>query len=214
MRILITAGPTREYIDDIRFITNSSSGIMGLELAEEAGRRGHEVTVVLGPTSLTPMYGVKVIPAVSADDMTDKALKELADGYDLMICAAAIGDFTPSVRLKGKLDSANEVTVRLKPTRKLIREAKDGFPGLKIVAFKAMYDSPVDEMVAAARKLMPYADLVVANDVSRDVFGSQNTEVHIVCDEVKCVPRTSKKHAAKAILDSIELMLSREGGKA
>ncbi|MFH0862313.1 MAG: phosphopantothenoylcysteine decarboxylase [Candidatus Altiarchaeota archaeon] len=214
MRVLITAGPTREYIDDVRYITNSSSGIMGLELAQEAVRRGHEVTLVLGPTSLQPMYGVRVIPAVSADEMTDKVLKELAGGYDLMISAAAIGDFTPSERFKGKLGSAQEVTVRLRPTRKLIREARERFPELRIVAFKATYDSPVDEMVAAARKLMPYADLVIANDVSRDVFGSENTEVHIVCDEVKCVPRTSKRQAAKAIMDSVESMLSGEGGKA
>jgi phosphopantothenoylcysteine decarboxylase / phosphopantothenate---cysteine ligase len=207
MRALITAGPTREHIDDVRFITNGSSGIMGLALAEEAVKRGHEVTVVLGPTNLTPMYGARIIPVVSSDEMTDKTLKELGEGYDIMISAAALGDYTPIERIMGKIKSGGELTIRLRQTRKLIQEARKQYPKLVIVAFKAEYDKEGDELVEAARGLMPHANMVVANDVKRDIFGSPDTQVYIVCDGVKCIPRTSKKDAAKHIWDAIESSL-------
>jgi len=204
MRVLITAGPTREFIDDIRFITNMSSGIMGLALAKEAVIREHDVTLVIGPTFLAPIYGVAVIPVVSSDEMTDRTLEELSKGYDLLVSAAAIGDYTPVRKVNGKIRSAMEMTIRLKPTRKLIREARNRYPKLKIVAFKAEYDKTPKELVAAARCLMPYADLVVANDVSRDVFGSEETEAYIVGDEVEHIGRTSKTKAASRIFDFIE----------
>jgi len=204
-RILITAGPTREYIDDIRFISNGSTGVMRLALADEAARRGYEVTIVLGPTSLTPMYGVKVIPVVSSHEMTEKTLAELEYGYDILISAAALGDYSPVKRIKGKIRSGKKtLIIRLKPTRKLIQEARKRHKKLRIVAFKAEYDKSPDEMVKEARKLLKVADVVVANDVSKNVFGSNDTEAYIICDEVKCIPRMSKKDAARRILDELQ----------
>jgi phosphopantothenoylcysteine decarboxylase/phosphopantothenate--cysteine ligase len=204
MRILITAGPTREYIDDIRFISNGSSGLMGLALAKEAADRGHEVTVVSGPMNLTPIYGVRFIPVVSSDEMTDKTLEELSGGYQLLISAAAIGDYTPQRRFRGKLRSARQVTLKLKPTRKLIREARLAHPKLTIVAFKAEYNKTKNELVKAASRLLTHADLVVANDVSKDVFGSLETEAYLVGKNIIRLPRMTKAYASKRIFDSIE----------
>ncbi|MFH1054799.1 MAG: phosphopantothenoylcysteine decarboxylase [Candidatus Altiarchaeota archaeon] len=208
MRVLITAGPTREYIDDIRFISNESTGLMGLALAEEAYRRGFEVTLVLGPTSLPTMYGVRVIPVVSSEEMTERTLAELGNGYDILISAAALADYTPFKKVGGKIRSGGKLTLKLKPTRKLIVEARKCFPDLKIVAFKAEYGGSVDEMVGEAKKLMPCADMVILNDVSRNVFGCHETEAYILCDGVKCLPRMPKKEAAKKILDSIGGLLT------
>jgi len=208
MRVLITAGPTREYIDDVRFITNASSGLMGMSLAQEALKRGFEVTVVLGPTNLTPMYGLRVIPVVSSEEMTEKTLKELDGGYDVLISAAALADYTIT-KAPGKIRSGNgELTLKLKPTRKLIQEARKRHPNLKIVAFKAEYGGSMEERLKAAEKLKAYADMVVLNDISRNIFGSSETEVYIVCDDLKCIPRTSKQEAAKHILDAVKSMFS------
>ncbi len=204
MRLLITAGPTREYIDDIRFISNPSSGLTGMALAEEAVKRGHEVTMVLGPTSLTPIYGIKVIPVVSADEMTDKTLKELEQGYDTLISAAAVADYTPAEKLDGKIRSGGELKLTLKPTRKLIQEARKRFPRLRIMAFKAEYNKSPDELAEAAGKLLSHADVVVVNDVGESVFGSDETEAYIVGDEVKHIERKSKRDAAKQILDALD----------
>jgi phosphopantothenoylcysteine decarboxylase/phosphopantothenate--cysteine ligase len=205
MRVLITAGPTREYIDDVRFISNPSSGGMGVALAEEADRRGFEVTLVLGPTSVTPLYGMKVIPVVSSQEMTDKTLAELADGYDVLISAAALADYTPEKKEDGKIRSGSELTLKLKPTRKLIKEARALYPGLKIVAFKAEYDKTDDELVEAAKGLLSHADVVVANDVSFGVFGADDTQAIIVSADgrVTHIEKCSKKDAARRVLDAV-----------
>jgi phosphopantothenoylcysteine decarboxylase / phosphopantothenate---cysteine ligase len=208
MKVLITGGPTREYIDDIRFITNPSTGIMGLALAEEAARRGYESTLILGPTFLTPIYGVKVIPVTSSDEMTDRTLAEISHGYDILISAAAIGDYTPRRRFKGKLSSKKAVTLTLKPTRKLIDEAHRRFPKLRIISFKAEFDKTPDELVVAAKRLLKSSDLVIANDVSRNVFGSPETEAYLVTSkEVKHIPRTTKRELSKLILDEATSLL-------
>jgi phosphopantothenoylcysteine decarboxylase / phosphopantothenate---cysteine ligase len=203
MRVLITCGPTREYIDEVRFISNASSGSIGWALANEAIWRGHEVTVVLGPCGPPKSPRAKVIPVVSSQEMADATLGELSRGYDLMISAAAIGDWVPTKRVSGKISSAKGLTLRLKPARKLIREARKSFPALKIVAFKAEWGKTEEELIEAARGLLQYADLVVANDISRYGFGSPTTELFIVSDRVRHVKPATKEEAAKAIFDSL-----------
>jgi phosphopantothenoylcysteine decarboxylase/phosphopantothenate--cysteine ligase len=204
MKVLITAGPTREYIDDVRFISNPASGCMGVAVAEEAVRRGFEVTLVLGPTPLTPVYGIKVIPVVSSEEMTERTLAELGNGYDALISAAALADYTPVKKTEGKIRSGGELTLKLKPTKKLIKEARDRFPEIKIVAFKAEYGKSGDELVEAARGLLSHADVVVANDVSMGVFGSDEAEVYIIAGEVRHVERAKKKDVAKQVLDVLD----------
>jgi phosphopantothenoylcysteine decarboxylase/phosphopantothenate--cysteine ligase len=203
MRVLITAGPTREYIDDIRFISNASSGLMGLALAEEAVNRGFDVCIVLGPTHHKPFYGVKVLPVVSSAEMIDRSLKELENGYDLLISAAAIGDFTPTKKVHGKISSKEALTIELVPTKKLIQEARLANSDLKIVAFKAEYGMEDDELEDAGRSLLEWADLVVANDVKSGVFGSESTDAVLISDGIEEVGRRTKSEAAEIIFDRI-----------
>ncbi|MBD3387722.1 MAG: hypothetical protein GF416_01625 [Candidatus Altiarchaeales archaeon] len=203
MKVLITAGPTREHIDDIRFISNPSSGATGIALAEEAVKRGFEVAIVLGPTSLQPIYGVKVIPVVSSAEMTEKTLAELDKGYDMLVSTAALADYTPVEKVDGKIRSGKDITLKLKPTRKLIRDARERNPDLKIVAFKAEYRKREDELIEAGRKLLDTSDLVVVNDVSNDVFGSDETEVYMVGESVKHIKRAKKREVAKEIFDAL-----------
>jgi phosphopantothenoylcysteine decarboxylase / phosphopantothenate---cysteine ligase len=204
MRVLVTGGPTREYIDDVRFITNASSGRMGVALADDALMRGWDVTLVMGPFDIKPVRGVKVVDVVSSDEMTRACLDELGWGYDLLVSAAAIGDYTVVDRFRGKISSDRGLNVRLKPAKKLIREARNMFPELVIVAFKALHHVSEDELICGARKLLEWADVVVANDVGDGIFGCERTRGYIVSDEVKRMPDMSKKDAAKLILDAVQ----------
>ncbi len=201
VKVVVAAGPTREYIDDIRFISNGSSGLMGCAIASEALSRGHEVVLVLGPTNVRAPDGVRVVDVVSADDMIDAVLEELKAGADVLVSAAALADYTPDEKIEGKIRSGGELTLRLKRTRKLIGEARKMFPKLKIVAFKAEYGGTENEMIDRGRSLLGVADLVVVNDVSEGVFGSSDNEVYIVGGNfVEHVGRCGKDVIAKRVL--------------
>ena len=101
MRILITAGPTREHLDDVRFLSNASSGRMGFALVDAALAAGHAPTLVLGPVDLAPPDGVPVVRVTSAQEMRDAVLAALPD-HDALIMAAAVADYRPAVRVAGK----------------------------------------------------------------------------------------------------------------
>jgi phosphopantothenoylcysteine decarboxylase/phosphopantothenate--cysteine ligase len=101
MRILITAGPTRELIDDVRFLTSGSTGRMGYAIAAAAIDAGHDVTLVSGPVSLTPPDGVDFVPVVSALDMHDAVLARF-EGVDAVVMVAAVADYRPETRIGGK----------------------------------------------------------------------------------------------------------------
>lgn len=105
-KVLITAGPTREYIDPVRYISNDSSGRMGYALAEAAFRMGARVVLISGPTGLKPPEGVKLIPVVSAREMYKKATTE-GKGADIIMCAAAVSDFRPGRKQNGKIKKAD-----------------------------------------------------------------------------------------------------------
>jgi len=202
MRVVVTAGPTREYIDDVRFISNASSGLMGVELAREAVRRGFEVTLLLGPSCIRVPRGVRVINVVSSDEMTDAALKELKVGCDILVSAAAIGDFTPARKVRGKISSSGGFTLELKPTRKLIREVRRMFPETMIVAYKAVWGGGRKAIISSAKRLLDCADLVVANDISKDVFGAGRTKLYVVgAGSCTDIPRWEKSKAARRVLD-------------
>ncbi len=206
MRVLITMGPTREPIDSVRFISNASSGKMGLALAEEGRKRGHEVTAVSGPVDVEIPEGIKVIDVKTAEEMVNSTLEELKGGYDVIISAAAIADYSPEFR-QGKMDSSKEVMLRLKPTPKLTRLAREKFPGPFIVAFKAEVNVPQEELLERARKKLSSEklNLVVANDIGKNIFGSEKTEVWILDGkDVKHVPPADKKSIAGEIWNAIE----------
>ncbi|HHQ44980.1 MAG TPA: hypothetical protein ENN13_02470 [Candidatus Altiarchaeales archaeon] len=207
MKILVTAGPTREYIDDIRFISNPASGLMGLELAKEAFRHGDSVTLVYGPVKLDIPPGVEALEAVSARDMTETVLQILAsDQFDVLISTAAIADYTPCEKTGGKIRSGGELTLKLKPTVKLLGAVRQKHHSLMLVGFKAEYGGSKDEILASARQLLEKYSLtlVCANDVSEKIFGADSTSMILVSE--KSVYKTgtvSKSEAARKILDFI-----------
>ncbi len=208
MRVLITMGPTREPIDSIRFISNASSGKMGLALAQEGIRRGHEVMIVSGPVSIKIPDGIKVIGVRTAEEMVNSTLQELKHGYDLMISTAAIADYSPEELRKGKMDSGKgEILLRLKRNPKLTKLSRENFPDLFIVAFKAEFNLSKGKLLERARKKLSGENLnrVVANDIGRNRFGSDKTEVWILGGkEVKHVPPADKSSIARGIWDEIE----------
>ena len=101
-RVVVTAGPTREHIDDVRYVSNASTGRMGWELAREAKRRGAQVTLVLGPAELPPLPGVTVVSVISTRDLL-VATRKAVRGADLVVFAAAPADWRPAVRVRGKI---------------------------------------------------------------------------------------------------------------
>ncbi len=204
-RILITGGATAEAIDPIRILTNRASGKTGIELALEAFRRGADVTLVHG--GCLGIQGICEFEVESAKDMRDTVIEELDKGYDLLISAAAISDFT-LVPSENKIKSGREVKLALKPASKLIKEVRSKFPQLKIIGFKAETGVTEDELVKRARESLEASalSLVVANDVSGGGMGTDTNDVYLIDDGVKRVSGT-KHEVAKEIMDKVEHIL-------
>lgn len=204
-KILITGGATAETIDPIRILTNRASGKTGVELALAAFRRGAGVTLVHRGCIGTP--GICEFYVESAVDMTRTVLEELGKGYDLLISAAAISDFTVSPS-KVKIKSTKEMTLRLKLAPKLIKEARRKYPGLKIIGFKAETGITEDELIKSARKSMDSSHLcmVVANDVSSGGMGTEENDVYLIDGSVKPVSGT-KQEIAIEIMEKVEEIL-------
>ncbi|RKY28581.1 MAG: hypothetical protein DRP83_00420 [Planctomycetota bacterium] len=166
MRFLITAGPTREYIDTVRFISNASSGLMGFAVAAAAIEAGHEVTLLAGPVSLPPPEGAKVVPFTSVEDLAS-ALAERCDACDVLVMAAAVGDFQlangpAATKLSRK---AGPITISLEPTDDILaRVAQAKKPGQIVVAFAVEQGTPEDILAKARQELADkHADFSVAN---------------------------------------------------
>jgi phosphopantothenoylcysteine decarboxylase/phosphopantothenate--cysteine ligase len=201
--VVVTAGATEEAIDAVRVITNRSSGKMGLALAKEAFYRGADVTLIAGRLNVAPPRYIRTVKALSISEMREAVVEAVRDAH-IFISAAAIGDFVVSDEFKGKLDSTREVTLRLKPAPKVLRALRE--EGLFKVGFKAVYGATEQEMLNAARQILKEAnlDLVVANDISRGVFGSEENEVVIVARNGEvALPRMSKSEVAQYIFDEI-----------
>ena len=204
-RILITGGATAEAIDPIRLLTNRASGRTGRELALEAFRRGADVTLV--HRGCMGIQGICESNVESAQDMTETVIEELGKGYDLMISAAAVSDFTLTP-FRDKIKSDKEVTLTLKPAPKLIAEVRLRYPDLKIIGFKAETGVTEEELIQRGRRLMETSNLVmvVANDVSSGGMGTEGNEVYIIDGGVRRVGGT-KREIAKEIMDSVEIVL-------
>jgi len=208
MKILITMGPTQEPIDSVRFITNASSGKMGLALVEEARKRDHNITVVSGLVNIETPDGIKIIRVRTAEEMINSTLQELKRGYDLLISAAAIADYSPREFRQGKMNSSKgEILLRLKPTPKLTKVVRENLPDLFIVAFKAEFNLHKNELLerAKAKLKKENLNLIIANDTGRNRFGSDKTEVWVLDGRgVKHIPLADKSTIAGGILDAIE----------
>ena len=165
MRILVTAGPTRQYIDTVRFITNASSGRMGFAVSEAAAAHGHDVVLLAGPVCLAPPPGCRTVGFVTIDDL-QAALAEHFPWCDALVMTAAVGDFRPR-RVEGRKlhRRAGPVTLELVPTEDLLAGVSAGRrDDQRVVAF-AVEDGEVDEIQAKARGEMRAkgADFVVVN---------------------------------------------------
>ncbi len=215
-KILVTAGPTREYIDSVRFISNPSTGKMGIALAVEAALRGAEVTLVHGPLSSKPPYVLrKRISVTTTEEMRDAILEELRNNsYDAVIMAAAPIDYKPKAATKGKIDSheVRDLRLELVSTPKILKDVREVFNGI-LVGFTAETPSSDEELVSLAlAKLNKYkVDLMVANNVSRsDIgFASNYNEVYLLFKNGRRVKLeySRKEYIARGILDYVVTML-------
>jgi len=211
-RVLVTAGPTIEYIDPVRVISNKSSGKMGIAVAEEALSRGAQVTLIYGQGTAPPPYGMKIRRAETTKQMYDLVLSELKTvRYDVLIATAAAADFAPESSWEEKIDShtVREFKVKLRSLPKIIDQVKKISPKTFLVAFKAEYKVSDRELVERARKRLrsSQADFIVANDVGREGAGFQadTNEVFIVGKDGKVVhvPLAPKRDVAEKLLDLV-----------
>ncbi|MDQ3839275.1 MAG: bifunctional phosphopantothenoylcysteine decarboxylase/phosphopantothenate--cysteine ligase CoaBC [Thermoproteota archaeon] len=212
--ILVTSGSTIEFIDPLRVVTNLSSGKMGAAIAEEAYKRGAQVTLVCGIGSHKPqkMQEINIINVGTGEEMYNAVMKELATNfYDAVFMAAAIADFKPLRKLPRKLETRNKdvYTLKLSPTRKIVDEIKGSSKNSRIflVAFKADHNRSNAELINDAIKKMLECncDLIVANDVGRkgSETGSETSEIITVDKEKKvtCFPLLDKKLVARKLLE-------------
>ncbi|HEY4000869.1 MAG TPA: bifunctional phosphopantothenoylcysteine decarboxylase/phosphopantothenate--cysteine ligase CoaBC [Candidatus Xenobia bacterium] len=202
-RVLITAGPTIEYLDPIRTIGNQSSGQMGMALAREARRRGAQVTVVYGPGQAEPPPGVKVVRVRTTADML-AAVQQAVVSSDIAVFAAAVADYTVRNPSKNKLATAEgAVTIELVPTPKIIDQVRPLAPRACFVGFKAETGT-TDELVQVARARLTSSrlQLVIANHA--DNFGSTSGELYVVdAETTKHLGPAPKPVLARDVWDEI-----------
>jgi phosphopantothenoylcysteine decarboxylase/phosphopantothenate--cysteine ligase len=203
-KILVTAGPTREAIDSVRYISNRSSGKMGYSIARAAARRGAKVTLISGPSSETQPEGVSFLSVESALEM-NKAVENNLTGSNVLIMAAAVSDFVPSGKAKVKLKKADLNILELKKTPDILRKAGRQKGKSVLVGFAAETGRDID---SARMKLKDKnLDLIVLNDVSQSGAGFDvDTNIVTFIDRkgnIKDYPLMKKIEVANVILDKI-----------
>jgi phosphopantothenoylcysteine decarboxylase / phosphopantothenate---cysteine ligase len=210
-RVLITAGPTYEPLDPVRFIGNRSSGRMGIALAAEAAARGAEVHLVLGPGTAGPPPGVHAVHVTTAEEMRAAVLRE-APGTDAVVMAAAVADFRPAREAAGKIKKEHGTPqLALVPTPDILRELGERRGGGVLIGFAA---ETSDLEVNGRRKLREKAlDLIVVNEVGREGtgFGAETNDAMILGRDGRDEPlRTwTKRELAAAICDRLAELVSR-----
>ncbi|MGB1759131.1 MAG: phosphopantothenoylcysteine decarboxylase [Verrucomicrobiales bacterium] len=206
MKILITAGPTRESIDPVRYLTNRSSGKMGYAIAQSAINQNHEVILVSGPVSLEPPNDCKIINIESADQMY-KEVQSNSKGCDAVIMVAAVADYTPAVYYKEKIKKADDREIRLVRTKDILGSMREsfGYNGI-LVGFAAETNELRENAIGKMQQ--KGCNFIVSNDVSRnDIgFGSDHNEVTIFDENgaQQHIDKSSKNLIADAIIEKIE----------
>lgn len=208
-RVLVTAGPTQEALDPVRYLTNHSSGKMGCAIAKMAMLRGADVTLVCGPLSVTPPAFVKTVNVVSAQDMFD-AVTSLAPKSDLIFKAAAVADYTPAEYNDQKMKkSDNDLSIPLKRTQDILKYlGEHRTDGQVICGFSMETQNMIEN---SKRKLQSKnIDMICANNLKTEGagFGVDTNVITVITEsEVKELPLQSKESAANAILDeSLKLL--------
>jgi phosphopantothenoylcysteine decarboxylase/phosphopantothenate--cysteine ligase len=209
-KILITAGPTKEAIDPVRYLTNNSSGKMGYALAEIAYLSGAEVNLISGPVNIKPIEGVKLININTADEMLNE-VKALITNMDIFIGCAAVADFKPVDFHKSKIkkDHNDEMSLKLIKNPDILQYASDHMKEKLVIGFSAETDNVIEN--AKTKLLKKNLNMIICNDVSNKEIGfdSDNNEVHLITlDDVVKLTKTSKLKIAKQIIKSIEALIA------
>ncbi len=209
-KILMTAGPTVEYIDPLRVITNQSSGKTGVLLASELISAGSKVTLVYGPGVEKPPKGAKVIKVLTSKEMYETVKKQMKKKFDVMIMAAAVADYTPENPSKKKIKSTqNKIKISLKKVPKIIDQIKKFQKNIILVGFKAEVNLSKKDLIRVARKKLQEsnADIIIANNIgsSRYKKNSNNNEVLIIdSGKVRSSGWKKKQKIVKFIRKEIE----------
>jgi phosphopantothenoylcysteine decarboxylase / phosphopantothenate---cysteine ligase len=207
--VLITAGPTREKIDPVRYLTNRSSGRMGYALAEAALRRGARVLLVSGPTALKPPSAAEVVSVESAKQMLDAVLRLLPES-SIVIKTAAVADYTIANPAEQKLKRGGHMTLDLTAAPDILAEISRYKKSQLIIGFAAETENVIEN---ARKKLQSKSlDAIVVNDVSREGVGfdsDRNAVTIITSSETIPVPETMKWEVAQRVLDCVVGLKSR-----
>lgn len=205
IKVLVTAGPTREALDPVRYLTNHSSGKMGYAIAKAASRRGAEVTLVSGQTDLTKPAYVNVVDITSAQDMYDAVMAE-AGSSDIIIKAAAVADYRPATVSDNKIKkSEGDMSIPLERTTDILKTlGENKKPGQFLCGFSMETENMIENSKAKLAK--KNLDMIAANNVKVDGAGfgvDTNILTLITADSEKELPIMSKDEAADALLDAI-----------
>lgn len=206
-KILVTAGPTHESIDPVRFLTNHSSGKMGYAIAREAVLQGAAVTLISGPTHLAPPRDVHMIQTISAEDMAQAVDQNVAD-QDIIIMTAAVADFTPSKKENQKIKKSDELILQLKKTQDILSTITQKKGNKIVVGFALETENDIPH---AQKKLKEKnLDLIVLNNPNVSGAGF-NTDTNVVTlidkNNVEKLPLMSKEGVAKILLEKITKLL-------
>lgn len=209
MRIVVSAGPTREFVDPVRFLSNRSSGKMGYAVAQAAVEAGHETVLVSGPVSIPAPRGLAAfVPVVSARDML-AALRKAVKGADALVMAAAVADFRPARACRRKIHKGEMPgAIALKPNPDILAALSRGKGRRVFVGFAA--ETERAEAGAAAKLRRKKLDLIVANDVTRPGAGFEvdtNIATFVRPDgSTEALPLMSKAELARKIVAQVEAL--------
>jgi phosphopantothenoylcysteine decarboxylase/phosphopantothenate--cysteine ligase len=203
-KILITAGPTREHIDPVRFISNRSSGRMGYAIAEAASDAGYEVTLISGPVSLSPPTGIETISIDSAQDMYEAVMTQIKN-TDIFISTAAVADYRPAKQAEQKLKkTATTLQLNLEPTPDILASVSK----LENPPFTVGFAAETNNLVEYAKKKLvaKKLDMIAANQVGIEGLGfdSEDNALSLFwADGGLELARTNKKILARQLIDVI-----------
>jgi phosphopantothenoylcysteine decarboxylase/phosphopantothenate--cysteine ligase len=209
IKLLVTAGPTHEPIDPVRYITNPSTGKMGYALAQAASERGADVVLVSGPADLPAPAGVETIRVKTAEEMA-KAVRQNCDGCRIIIGAAAVSDYTPERFVEQKMKkSATTLTLALKPTVDIMAEMGKRKSNQVLVGFSV--ETQDVEKNSAEKLKKKNLDLIICNDITQPGAGfATDTNIVAILDTkggTERLPKLSKLETAHKILDRIHSLL-------
>jgi phosphopantothenoylcysteine decarboxylase/phosphopantothenate--cysteine ligase len=206
VRFLITAGPTREPIDPVRYLSNRSSGKMGYAIAEAAIEAGHEVILISGPVDIARPRGAALIPISTSDEMFG-AVQQQARNCDVLVMCAAVADYKPAKVSKSKIKKRDAtLSLELIPTRDILASLSKEDRQFVVIGFAA----ETENVEANARKKLQEknCDIVVANDVSRADSGMESDENEVIIlfrgGEMKKISYAPKKIVARELIKIIE----------